>query len=188
MFPVLGREVVESKQRVSILAQAIGGLLVFQRVALDEGVERQVGSNLGFGHPDLLQCSFGFRLLAFRQLGEHVRGLVHPATLLARFRPDLTGRLPKPESAIGDDEPRRHVDPAPLEIDAQMAPVLCVLAGTIGEPTSSLRPSGVAPISTRMHCFSSSSRASRWMPLAQRWTYLVAGISRLCQAACSPNT
>src|SRR5437773_12283883 len=71
MFPVLGREVVESKQRVSILAQAIGGLLVFQRVALDEGVERQFGSNLGFGHPDLLQRSFGFRLLAFRPLGEH---------------------------------------------------------------------------------------------------------------------
>ena len=29
------------------------------------------------------------------------------------------------------------------------------------KPTSSLRPSGVAPISTRMHCFSSSSRACR---------------------------
>src|SRR6059058_818429 len=106
MFPVIGREVVESKQRVSILAQAIGGLLVFQRVALDEGVERQFGSNLGFGHPDLLQRSFGFRLLAFRQLGEHVRGLVHPAALLARFRPDLTGRLPEPECAIGDYELR----------------------------------------------------------------------------------
>src|SRR5256886_8120363 len=133
MFPVLGREVVESKQRVSILAQAIGGLLVFQRVALDEGVERQFGSNFGFGHPDLLQRSFGLRLLAFRQLGEHVRGLVHPAALLARFRPDLTGSLPEPECAIGDDEPRRHIEPAPLEIEQQIAPVLCVLAGTIGE-------------------------------------------------------
>ena len=30
-----------------------------------------------------------------------------------------------------------------------------------------LRPSGVAPISTRMHCFSSSRRAWRWMPSAQ---------------------
>jgi hypothetical protein len=30
-------------QRVSILAQAVGRLLVFQRVALDEGVERQLG-------------------------------------------------------------------------------------------------------------------------------------------------
>src|SRR5437764_4625988 len=36
-------------------------------------------------------------------------------------------------SAIGDDEPRRHVEPAPLEIEQQIAPVLCVLAATIGE-------------------------------------------------------
>lgn len=35
------------------------------------------------------------------------------------------------------------------------------------KPTSSVRPSGVAPISTRMHCFSSSRRAWRWMPSAQ---------------------
>ena len=35
------------------------------------------------------------------------------------------------------------------------------------KPTNSLRPSGVAPISTRMHCFSSSRRAWRWMPSAQ---------------------
>src|SRR6195256_1968146 len=65
--------------------------------------------------------------------GEHVGGLVHPAALLARFRPDLTGSLPEPERAIGDDEPRRHVEPAPLEIEQQIAPVLCVLAGTIGD-------------------------------------------------------
>src|SRR5438270_5921511 len=38
VFPVLGREVVEGEQRVSILAQAVGRLLVFQRVALDEGI------------------------------------------------------------------------------------------------------------------------------------------------------
>src|SRR5712675_211642 len=133
MFPVLGREVVESKQRVPILAQAIGRLLVFQRVALDEGVERQLGSGLGFGHPDLLQRTFGLRLLALRQLGDHVRGLVHPAALLARFRPDLTGGLPEPERAIGYGEPRRHVEPAPLQVEQQIAPVLRALAGAIGE-------------------------------------------------------
>src|SRR5437899_3211981 len=176
MFPVLGREVVESKQRVSILAQAIGGLLVFQRVARDEGVERQFGSNLGFGHPDLLQRSFGFRLLAFRQLGEHVRGLVHPAALLARFRPDLTGGLPEPECAIGDAELRGHVEPAPLEIEQQIAPVLRVLAGTIGQPAPFLPafrrrlaiaytrladPTGPIPVIT--------SRSGRWPWRTTRW-------------------
>src|SRR5712672_1680810 len=133
MFPVLGREVVESKQRVPILAQAVGRLLVFGRVALDEGVERQLGGGLGFGHPDLLQRTFGLRLLALRQLGDHVRGLVHPAALLARFRPDLTGRLPEPERAIGDGEPRRHVEPAALQVEQQIAPVLRALASAIGE-------------------------------------------------------
>jgi hypothetical protein len=104
----------------SLLRQ--GRLLVFGRVALDEGVERPLGGGLGFGHPDLLQRAFGFRLLALRQLGEHVRGLVHPAALLARFRPDLTGGFPEPESAIGDDEPRGRIEPAPLQIKQQIAP------------------------------------------------------------------
>src|SRR2546422_9820750 len=164
MFPVLGREVVESKQRVSILAQAIGGLLVFQRVALDEGVERQFGSNLGFGHPDLLQRSFGFRLLAFRQLGEHVRGLVHPAALLARFSP-AAFQNPSAPSAItscgGTLSPRR------LRSSSRSRQSCAFSRAPSVKPTSSLRPSGVAPISTRMHCFSSSSRASRRMPSAQ---------------------
>ncbi len=130
---MLGREVVESQQRVSIFAQAVGRLLVFQRVALDEGVERQLGCGLGFGHPDLLQRAFGFRVLALRQLGKYVGGLVHPAALLARFRPDLTGGLPEPECAIGDDEPRGSIEPAPLQIEQQIAPVVRALAGAIGE-------------------------------------------------------
>jgi hypothetical protein len=105
----------------------------FGRVACDEGVERQLGGGLGLGHPDLLQRAFGLRLLALRQLGEHVRGLAHPVALLARFRPDLTSGLPEPECAIGDGEPRRHVEPAPLQIEQQIAPVLRALAGAIGE-------------------------------------------------------
>src|SRR5262245_44016834 len=133
VFPVLGWEVVERQERVSILAQAVGRLLVFWRVALDEGVERQLGGGLGFGHPDLLQRAFGLRLLALRQLGEHVRGLVHPAALLARFRPDLTGGLPEPERTIGDGEPRRRVQPAPLPVEQQIAPLLRPPAAAIGE-------------------------------------------------------
>ena len=40
---MLGREVVEGEQRVAVLAEAIGRLFVFRRVALDEGVECQFG-------------------------------------------------------------------------------------------------------------------------------------------------
>jgi hypothetical protein len=72
-------------------------------------------------------------MLALRQLGNHVRGLVHPAALLARFRPDLAGSLPEPKRAISDGEPRRHVEPAPLQVKQQIAPVLRALAGAIGE-------------------------------------------------------
>src|SRR6058998_2688274 len=37
------------------------------------------------------------------------------------------------EEYVGDNELRGHVEPAPLEIEQQIAPVLRVLAGTIGE-------------------------------------------------------
>ena len=70
-----------------------------------------------------------FRLLALRQLGERW-GLVHPAMLLARFRPEFARGLPELECAIGDNEPRRHVEPAPLQVEQQIAPVLRTLAGT----------------------------------------------------------
>ena len=62
-----------------------------------------------------------------------------PAALLTRFRPDLTGGLPEPECAIGDGEPRRHVEPAPLQVEQQIAPVLRALAGAIGEAESRRR-------------------------------------------------
>lgn len=149
----------------SILAQAVGRLLVFERVALDGGVERQLDGDLRFGHPDLLQRALGFWLLAFRQLGEHVCSLVHQAALLARFRPDLAGGLPEAECSMtsrgGTSSPRRFRSSSKSRQSCALSRAPSV------KPTSSLRPSGVAPISTRMHCFSSSSRTSRWMPSAQ---------------------
>jgi hypothetical protein len=75
---------------------------------------------------------FGLRLLALRQLGEHVGGLVHSAALFVRFRPDLAGGFQEPECAIGDDEPRRHVRPPPLQIEQRIARVLRALVGVIG--------------------------------------------------------
>src|ERR1700693_4988953 len=40
MLPMLGREVVEGEQRLTILDQALDGLVVFDAPGFDEGVER----------------------------------------------------------------------------------------------------------------------------------------------------
>src|ERR1700716_3021999 len=63
MLPVLSREVVEGKQRVAILDQALDSLVVFDAPDFDEGVERGECILLGLGHPDLLERTLGLRLL-----------------------------------------------------------------------------------------------------------------------------
>ena len=66
MLPVLGGEVVEGEQRLTILDQAFDGLVVFDAPGFDEGVERSERIFLGLGHPDFLERPLGFRVLALR--------------------------------------------------------------------------------------------------------------------------
>src|SRR5689334_23511238 len=54
VFPVFGREIVECEQGLAILCQALGGLIVFQLIGCDEGVERGLGALARLRHPDLL--------------------------------------------------------------------------------------------------------------------------------------
>ncbi len=82
---------------------------------------------------NFLACPFGFRLLAYGEFAEHVRRLVHPAALLSSFRPDLAGRLPEAERGVGDHQLRCHVEPAALEIEQQLAPVVRALACAVGK-------------------------------------------------------
>src|ERR1700704_5377288 len=56
MLPVLSREVVEGKQRVAILDQALDSLVVFDAPSFDEGVERGECILLGLGHPPPTAC------------------------------------------------------------------------------------------------------------------------------------
>src|SRR4051795_2117831 len=53
--PVFGGKIVECEQGLAILRQALGGLIVFQLVGCDEGVERGLGNLARLGHPDFLQ-------------------------------------------------------------------------------------------------------------------------------------
>src|ERR1700741_1196438 len=133
MFPMLGREVVESEERIAILDEAFDRLLVFDAPDLDEDVERCKRILLGFRHPDLLQRALGFRLLALRQLVQYVGGLVHPAALAAGLRPYFLDRMPEAEGAIGDRELGRHRKPAPLQIEQQFFPGLRTLAHTVDQ-------------------------------------------------------
>jgi hypothetical protein len=81
--------------------------------------------------------------LGLRQPGEHVRGPVHPAA--GRWISPAAFRAP---SAIGKFG--AHIEPRTLS-RAQTEPTLRAFTAPL--------PSGVA--STRMHCFSRSSRACR---------------------------
>ena len=120
---MLGGKVIESQQHIAILVETFGCLFVFQLVALDKSIERNLGVGPRFGHPNLLQGAFGLRLLALRQLGEHIRSSMDPAALLARGRPDLAGSFPEAERAVSDRQFRPHIEPAPFQIEQQITPI-----------------------------------------------------------------
>jgi hypothetical protein len=83
-------------------------------VVFDKGFPGRNGILLGLGHPDFLQHALGLGVQALRHLVQDVRGLVHPAALLAGCRPHLAERLPEPERAVGDRNLRRRCQAATL--------------------------------------------------------------------------
>src|SRR5215211_2337420 len=133
MLPVLGREVVEGKQRIAILGQAVDRLSVFDAPGFDEGVESDERLLLGLGHPDLLQRPLGLRLLALGQFVEDIGGFVHPAALATRLRPHFFERLPEAQRAVGDRKLGPDRKPAPLQVEEELAPRLRALAHAIDE-------------------------------------------------------
>src|SRR3954464_4789280 len=58
--------------------QALDRLLVFDAPCFDEDIEGHERILLGLGYPDLLECAFGFGLLALGQLVQDIGGLVQP--------------------------------------------------------------------------------------------------------------
>ena len=55
VLPVLGREVIEGKQRMAVFAEAGDSLLVLDAIAFDEAIECSLGVGSGLRHPDILQ-------------------------------------------------------------------------------------------------------------------------------------
>ena len=73
------------------------------------------------------------------ELGKQVRGLLDPTALLSGRRPNLADNLPKAERAVGDRQLRLHIEPAPRQMDQQIAPILRTVTRPIGITQSTLR-------------------------------------------------
>src|SRR6476661_5790089 len=159
MLPVLSRVVVEGKQRVAILDQALDSLVVFDAPSFDEGVERGECILLGLGHPNLLERTLGLRLLALGQLEQRWPRVLGHTSSTACQKP----RAPSATASSGPiASPRRLRSRRSSFHD-------CALSRTPSmSPTSSFLPSGVAPRITSRHCAASSSRACTWMPSTQK--------------------
>ena len=80
---------------------------------------------------NVLQISLGLFVQRFGHGTQHVRRLVDPAFLLARFGKDLAQRRPEPERSVADGQFGRHREPTLLQPLQQVAPAVGVLAEPI---------------------------------------------------------
>jgi len=109
---MLGREVVERHSSVPIPCSGVGRLLVLGR--------RTPGSagGLDFGHPrSSCKRTFGLRVALRSNIGDSTFAVLCPASAVARFRPDLTGGPSRTRARHRMAKPRRHVDPAQLQVE-----------------------------------------------------------------------
>src|SRR5271169_6426221 len=161
MIPVLGGEVEEGEQRFPILGQAGDRLLVLGAVFVGEHVDGGLGGRAGRCAVNLTKVCFHVDLDREGDLVEHVGSLVDPAPLVPGAGKGLFDCLPEAERAIADGKIRRDLEPAPLDVDEEFAPVCALSRTPVWKPTSSFFPSAVAPISTSMHSAFASIRACR---------------------------
>src|SRR4030081_3433878 len=168
MLPVLSREVVEGKQRVAILDQALDSLVVFDAPGFDEGVERGECIVLGLGHPDLLERTLGLRLLALGQLVQDIGGLCTQQRWPRILGHTSSTACQKPRAPSATANSGSIASPRRLR-SRRSSFHDCALSRTPSmSPTNSFLPSGVAPMITSRHCAASSSRAYTWMPSTQK--------------------
>ena len=97
VIPMLGRELIERKQCLAILGQALDRLVVFRSVFLGEDVDRHFGRSPVRRQVDLAQILLHVGLHREGDFVQDVGGLVHPTPLMPRAGKDLVERLPEAE-------------------------------------------------------------------------------------------
>ena len=91
-------------------------------LGLNEPIERLTGLGLVVGSINLPNRSFRLRLLAFGELVEHVRGLMHPAVLFLRGGEHLGQGLPEAQGPIANGEVGSLGEPLVFEPQQQSLP------------------------------------------------------------------
>ena len=99
-------------------------------VSVDELIKCTLCIGSSFGQPDLMQCLLRFRLYRLRKRIQHIRTLVHPATLVTGVRINLIERRPKPQRTVANRK-LRHVHPTRLQIQQHLASALRRLANPV---------------------------------------------------------
>ncbi len=106
--------------------QAFGRFLVFHLVALDESTERGLGVNLRLAQPNLLHRAFGLRVLVLRAAWRARWQSCAPNSAALGW-PARAFQKPSAPSA------KPHLEPTPLQIEQQVAPILRALPRAVGK-------------------------------------------------------
>ena len=85
-LPMLGGEVEECHEFLTVFLQAKRRLGIFGLVGLDEQIKGLLGISLGLSLPDIVYRGFGFWLGQRGKAVEHIHGFVLPAALMAGLR------------------------------------------------------------------------------------------------------
>ena len=121
---VLGGEVEEGEQRVTVPGQALGRLGVLRPILLDEDRDGCFGRRSRRRRGDLADVGLHGALHGFRHLVEQVGGLVQPAPLVTGGGQNLVERLLETEGAVAHRDLGRDGEAAPLHVDQQFPPAL----------------------------------------------------------------
>ena len=81
-LPVLGREVIEYQQFLTVFFKASRRFRILGLIGLHTQVEHRFGLLSGLRLPDLMQRFFGLGLRSLEQGIQYITGLMHPATLV----------------------------------------------------------------------------------------------------------
>jgi hypothetical protein len=141
---MLGREVIEGQQRLDVIGHLGHRLGPLGAVVGSELGDCLLGVLAVLSAADLGQRPPRPGVHALGQRGQHVGGLVDPATLGSGGGEHIAQRRPQPKGTIADRQHRR-LHAAPAQLAQQLRPRLGRLPQPVGDPDQLLGPVGPHP-------------------------------------------